>query len=397
MLALALLIFICILIFLYIFYAITNDTSGGYQSAPEFESTPEPAILIRPDILDKLDLTPDKISDFIENYTKVKHITTTLQPGDSCHVVQQVLSTVNQNVDKQAIYHLVMKMTKGKLINTDLAKTFIRLAIPIVMNRKYVSSQNTDKTKLDTNLDVNHVIQKEFRCLSLSSREAEQIRQAVFSFLGRLTCGLNDKLYDTVITLLVRGYGVFVTNLRTLDMAIDEYLTKANKEGGCGEGGDLVEYGLVKYNEESEKCEPTLKAKLYSHHLEHLGRGCSWDEPKNRITKAIKELGKKTEVGSHIDLVDGGYIEYDEKWVMTPKIYTIDFEPSIVNLGKCNIDDNTLYNDVEYFLKQSGYENYPPEYIYKDLSTFIKKCHGKMNQDDYKTMIANVSKAFTSL
>ena len=401
-----------------------------------------------PEILDKLDLTTEDRTEFINEYIKIQQVIPKLESGgDSSILLKQKLRHNYQNIDKQAVYTQSLKLIGNKKIDIDidfdLTNSIIILAIFIVMHRKYVPIP-TEKNLLDIRLDINHTIQKEFRCIKLFSKEASQIRLGVSNFLSRIDCILDENVYNTVITCLVRGYGI-VTKLHTLDAAINDFLTDINK-GIKVDSNEFIQYGLVKYNCDLQKWIPTLKAKLYSFYLENLGilsphdihaiedklqqldensigieakfteyiqynsDTHSWEttnkykylintdfiESNNRIQQAITRL-KTIEPGDEQDLVDEGYIVYDgnvKKWILTDKIYTINYESCIVKLEKCNIDDDVLYKDVVYFLQQFGYKYFKPDNIYLDLSTFIKTLHGKIEQDDYRTMIANVSKAY---
>ena len=356
---------------------------------PQESSTPT-SFITPPSIINKLDLSPEEYTEFLKDYEKLKE--GNLPRGDSSDLIQSVVVQIPDNIDKEAVYIVMMKYIGNRKINKDMLPSLMHIASYIVMNRKVISDPNK-KTILDKRLDINKMIKSEFRNVRLSSKYAHRIRKFALDFINKTQCVLTKYNYNDVILFLVRGYGV-ITRLYTMDDAINDAIVKLNTDCSAKPDDELIQYGLIALD--GENWVPTLKAKLYSY--KHCDN--PFIESNDRITNALKELCGCKEPKHHQDLFDNGYIEYtNQGWKITDKVD--DIENDLIHFEDLNINDNDLYNDILSCIKSNNFSNCDDELyaqnVFMDLKSFLCGLTGKLSKDDYNTMIVNISRAFSIL
>lgn len=357
-----------------------NDESNKEQGVPisyivnEETETPEEiqatstetSFITPPKILDKLDLTLDERNQFLKDFYKSSNN----PKGNSVELIKNIVIQMTSDVDKEALYQVMCKLSKGKKIDKTSIPSLVRMATLVITKRKPVSNPQK-KNELDKRMDINKAIKDEFRNVRLSSLEAHILRKCILSFLNKTDCVLSRESYKHILKYLVRGYGV-ITKLQTIDNLLFE-----NDDDEC-QLDELKQYGFIEFDLESGKWVPSIKAKLYTA-LRYDVAGDFIEYPDN-LAEIVCELEKS------------GYITYSlDGLQMTDKCVDI----------KTAIDPNNLYNDVLSFIKStnidcSDYELYTQN-VFLDLMSFGKKLYGTLSKDDYNTMIVNISKAFTML
>jgi hypothetical protein len=412
----------------------------GYENKHEPPPTLKP-----PAILERLDLTPEEYNTFVHDYNNFH--TAQLAHGDSTELIKSTVKQIQANVDKEAVYCVARNFARGLAVTKEVLPGLIRMSMFIAMHRKYVPV-SSDKKLLDIRLDINRVITTEFRTTRLSSFAANKIRLYTLGILTRIECKLDEQTYKKLISHLVLGYGS-ITKLYTIDNAITDAINTLNNGCTPESGNELIQSGFISYNNKSEQWIPTLKTKLYSYHIATANtmtkheldlisskirslnkkKACAvnpdyidyiqynpdeqaWEptsafkqlastefvEHGDRIYGALYELRGCVEPRDHSDLVDEGYIEYisDLKmWVVTDKIIKT---PDVI-LDKLVVNDNDLYNDIVAFIKQESTQNRPvcAHSVFLNIQSFIHGLYGKLSTDDYNTMIANITRAFSML
>lgn len=357
-----------------------NDESNKEQGVPisyivnEETETPEEiqatstetSFITPPKILDKLDLTLDERNQFLKDFYKSSNN----PKGNSVELIKNIVIQMTSDVDKEALYQVMCKLSKGKKIDKTSIPSLVRMATLVITKRKPVSNPQK-KNELDKRMDINKAIKDEFRNVRLSSLEAHILRKCILSFLNKTDCVLSRESYKHILKYLVRGYGV-ITKLQTIDNLLFE-----NDDDEC-QLDELKQYGFIEFDLESGKWVPSIKAKLYTA-LRYDVAGDFIEYPDN-LAEIVCELEKS------------GYITYSlDGLQMTDKCVDI----------KTVIEPNNLYNDVLSFIKStnidcSDYELYTQN-VFLDLTSFGKKLYGTLSKDDYNTMIVNISKAFTML
>lgn len=321
-----------------------------------------------PKIMDKLDLTPDEKNQFLKDYEKFK--SSDSKKGDSNELIKNIIIQMTSDVDKEALFQVMCKLTRGKHVQKTSVPPLVRMATLIITKRKPVSNPQK-KNELDKRMDINKAIKDEFRNVRLSSLEAHVLRKCILDFLNKTECVLSRESYKVILKYLVRGYGV-ITKLQTVDNIL------ASDDIDACQLDELKQYGFVEFDLESGKWIPTIKAKLYTA-LRYDVKGDFIEYPDD-LAEIVCDLEK------------AGYITYSLDGIkLTDKCVDI----------KTAIDLNDLYNDVASFIKSSNtscsdHELYTQN-VFLDLKSFSKKLYGTLSKDDYNTMIVNIAKAFTML
>jgi hypothetical protein len=345
-----------------------------------------------PKIMDKLDLTLDEKNQFLKDFEKFK--SSNSPKGNSMELIKNIVIQMTSDVDKEALYQVMCKLTRGVRVQKTSIPPLVRMATLIITKRKPVSNPQK-KNELDKRMDINKAIKDEFRNVRLSSLEAHILRKCILDFLNKTECVLSRESYKVIIKYLVRGYGV-ITKLQTVDNIlasddIDACQLDELKQYGFVEQNrfdqkpGFVEQnrfdqkpGFVEFDLESAKWIPTIKAKLYTA-LRYDVKGDFIEYPDD-LAEIVCDLEK------------AGYISYSLDGIqLTDKCVDI----------KTAIDLNNLYNDVASFIKSSNtscsdYELYTQN-VFLDLKSFSKKLYGTLSKNDYNTMIVNIAKAFTML
>jgi hypothetical protein len=314
-------------------------------------------------------LTPSERVQFLKDYETFKMAE--FKKGDSTDLIKNIIMQMATDVDKEALYMVMVGYTRGKRIKKTSIPPLVRMATFIVSHRKPVANPQK-KNELDKRFDINKAIKDEFRNVRLSSLEAHILRKWILSFLNKTECVLSRETYKTILTYLVRGYGV-ITKLQT----VDTILNSGNIDESQLE--ELKRYGFVEFDKNTKTWVPSIKAKLYTV-LRYDVAGDFIEYPDN-LAEIVCELEKD------------GYITYSVDGIQTTD--------KCVNVNT-PIDLNNLYNDVASFIKStnvscSDYDLYIQN-VFLDLKSFSKKLSGgTLSKDDYNTMIVNISKAFIML
>lgn len=342
-----------------------QDESSPQRVEHIEKSSTETSYITPPKIIDKLDLTIEQRKQFLKDYETYK--SASYKKGDSSELIKNIIMQMTDDVDKEALYMVVMKYVRGKNVQKTSIPALLRMATCIVSNRKSISDPHK-KNELDKRNDINQAIKDEFRYLRLSSLEAHILRNCILKFLNKTECVLSKESYKQVLKYLVRGYGV-ITNLQTIDnIHNNDY------------SSELKQYGFIEFNKDTQTWVPSIKAKLYTA-LRYDVAGDFIECPDN-LAEIVCELEK------------GGYISFSADGIqLTDKCVDI---KAVINL-------NDLYNDITSFMKTSNvdcvdYDLYTQN-IFLDLKSFSKNLGGggTLSRDDYNTMIVNISKAFTML
>lgn len=395
------------MIIYFLCYLQNSNTTDGVEIAPlpqlqppstqkqlfsQESSSPTMSFVQPPSIMDKLDLNSEEYTKFLNAHSTLEQ--TIWEHDINCEntdLITRVVTQIPCDIDKEVVYAVMMRYIGKRKITKNVLPQLIYIATCIVMNRKVVSDIKHKKI-LDKRFDINSAIKTEFRNVRLVSKEAHKIRQAIINFLNKIDCVLTNEIYNELIKLLVRGYGV-ITRLYTIDDSINDACINLNN-GYC-QDNELIQYGFIVKNDNNIWV-PSLKAKLYSYIKTNNNN--PFIEKRDRLSTAIKELRGCKHPKHHADLHKEGYIEYSPKfgWQLTNKKINLD---NIQHMEILNINDNDLYNDILARIKNMCNDNYElyAQNIYQDIKNFIKDLYGNLSLNDYQILIANICKAFSIL